>query len=99
MEWEYALVAAANVSSLLILLHLWWDSWSLGCSQFTLPRVMVYHIMCEHLEMKGRVANMVICFHEMMNDLGESGMNQWAHGEFTFYLYLLYIQHFLEFRQ
>ena len=65
-------------------------------SQFTLPRVTVYQAVCKHLEMKGRVADMVACFHEMTNDLGESGMNQWAHGEFIFHLY---IQHCLEFRQ
>ncbi|KAN0087969.1 hypothetical protein V8E55_006590, partial [Tylopilus felleus] len=38
---------------------------------FTLPRVTVYRVICEHLESMDRMTDAVECLHKITNDMGE----------------------------
>ena len=67
--------------------------------QFTLPRVTIYRVICECLEVSDRVTGVIECFHEMMSELGEeiymSGpMTEWVSGEFMFYLFVYHTFNF-----
>ena len=61
--------------------------------QFTLPRVTIRRVMCEHLEATDREMDAIECFHEMMNKSGRGvyrsePMIEWVSGEFMFYLFV-----------
>jgi tetratricopeptide (TPR) repeat protein len=48
-----------------------WRDVMVASASFTLLRVTVYCVVCEHLESMERMTDAVECFHEMTNDLGE----------------------------
>ena len=67
-SWKDALVAATGVS-------IFFPSGTL-CGidtdglQFTLLRVTIYRVVCEHLEKMDRVTDAVECYHHMTTELG-----------------------------
>ena len=90
-EWKDALIAAASVSIL------FYSGTPRGIDtdgfQFTLPRVTIYRVVCEHLEVIDRVMDAIECFHAMINELGGEvymggPMPGWVSGEFMFYLFV-----------
>ena len=40
--------------------------------QFTLSRVTIYRVVCEHLENTDRLTGAVECFHQMTTELGRN---------------------------
>ena len=60
--------------------------------QFTLPKVTIYRVICERLEVIDRVTDGIECFLEMMSELGgevylSEPMFEWVSGEFVFCLF------------
>ena len=53
------------------------------CSQFALPKVAIYQAIVERLEVTGRVADAVECFHLMTNELGEEIDFEWVLGKWS----------------
>ena len=61
--------------------------------QFTLPKVTIYRVICERLEVIDRVTDGIECFLEMMSELGgevymSGPMTEWVSGLFVFYLFV-----------
>lgn len=75
-SWTDALSASLDVSSF------YGIDTSLGTNaagfEFMTPRFMMYRVICEHLEMVGRILDASNCFLQMVNELGEETA---MHGE------------------
>jgi hypothetical protein len=92
ISWKDALIAAAGVSTFV------WSSTLRGIDtpmalQLTLPRVTIYWIICERLEVIARVTDAIECFLEMMSELGgevytSEPMTEWVSGELVFCLFV-----------
>ncbi|KAF8452202.1 hypothetical protein L210DRAFT_952752 [Boletus edulis BED1] len=48
-----------------------WKDASLSAVGFTVSRVDIYRVVCEHLETIDRIVDAVGCVHEMTSELGE----------------------------
>jgi hypothetical protein len=93
-EWKDALVVAVSASIF------FWSSTLRGIDtpmdwQFTLPRVTIYRVLCEHLEAIDRVTDAIECLLEMTSELGgevymSRPITEWVSGEFMFYLFVFH---------
>jgi hypothetical protein len=98
-EWKDALAAAVSVSIS------FFSGTPRGIDtlgvEFTLPRDIIYRVICERLEGIDRIMDAIECFHEMMSELGEdmSGpMTEWVTGEFMSCLFACHtFNHFSDF--